>query len=82
MAEYTDLVRLALLVVIDDETELTSCVLLAILKLAIHLDLVALYSQVMLATTTCLSRRIKHVPPGWSWPTLVMCLGLAEVLVL
>ena len=46
MDECTDLVRLALLVVIDDEAELTSRVLLTVLELAVDFDLVALYRHI------------------------------------
>ena len=46
MAECTHLVRLTLLIVVDDKAEFTSRVLLAVLELAVDFDLVSLCMKV------------------------------------
>ena len=76
--EKTDLVRLALLVMVNDEAEFTSSVLLTVLEVAINLQFVSLciYKSVIVK-----GRGITYpLPPSTSSPTLVMCLGFALVL--
>lgn len=74
----TDLVRLALLIVVHDKAQLPFSVLLAVLKVVVQPHFVVgwrVISEKLLHTVD-----VWHLLPSMSWPTLVTCLGLAAVL--